>query len=41
VQWRVCFRWQRKYAVVTGSKAEPDPLDVLGDAIEVMIVDYH
>jgi len=36
-QWRVCFRWEPREA----SPSSADPLDRPGDAVDVMIVDYH
>jgi proteic killer suppression protein len=36
-QWRICFRWAAK----EGSGDTADPLDVVGDAVDVEITDYH
>lgn len=40
-QWRICFRWEPKTTALLAGGAPPDPLDVPGDAIDVLIVDYH
>jgi proteic killer suppression protein len=40
-QWRVCFRWQPKVSEPPEEQTKSDPLDVPGDAVDVMIVDYH
>jgi plasmid maintenance system killer protein len=40
-QWRICFRWEPKAAGAAMKHAKIDPLDIPGDAVDVLIVDYY
>lgn len=40
-QWRVCFRWQSKVSTTPQEEFKADPLDIPGDAVDVVIIDYH
>ena len=40
-QWQICFRWEPKTNELPPQEGKTDPLDVPGDAADVLIIDYH